>query len=83
MANYKDITGQTFGRLTAIKVYGKDRNRQALWECECSCGTKNVIVTGINLRDGHTKSCGCLRSEKCAERFKEYHKKRASMKEAK
>ena len=30
------------------------------WICECECGNV-IIVCGANLRNGHTKSCGCLR----------------------
>lgn len=30
------------------------------WECQCDCG--NIFIAlGENLRNGHTKSCGCLR----------------------
>ena len=33
-----------------------------MWECECDCGNPNhIIVTGDNLRRGHTQSCGCDR----------------------
>ena len=56
-----DLTGKTFGRLT---VRGKaPRTYQTMWDCVCSCGTRSVTVSGINLRTGHTASCGCLRTE--------------------
>jgi len=55
----KDIEGQKFGRLTAIKFVGSDKSGYARWECKCDCG-KTVIVYGANLRSGRTKSCGCL-----------------------
>lgn len=33
------------------------------WNCTCTkCGRKNVIVFGDYLRNGDTKSCGCLNS---------------------
>lgn len=57
MANFKDITGQVFGRLTAVRF-----RRYSGWECSCECGTL-AIVSGTDLRNGHTKSCGCLRDE--------------------
>lgn len=61
MANYKDIAGQKFGRLTAIKVVGK-YYRWVVWLCECECG--NVIEVPSNrLRNGEKKSCGCLRED--------------------
>lgn len=32
-----------------------------MWECECDCGSKpNKIYNGKYLRNGDTKSCGCL-----------------------
>lgn len=34
------------------------------WNCSClKCGRKNVIVRGDYLRNGDTKSCGCLNSK--------------------
>lgn len=83
MSNYIDIKGQTFGRLTVIEFYGVDKNRQALWTCECSCGTKNVIVAGANLRNQHTKSCGCYRNEKSLEQLNKYREKKRLSKESK
>jgi hypothetical protein len=53
-----DLTGQKFNRLKPIKYLGKSK-----WLCLCDCG-KNTIVTGKNLKRGHTKSCGCLNKEK-------------------
>lgn len=57
-----DITGQTFGRLTAIKPIGQSNKREYLWECQCACGTLK-IVKGTRLRSHVSKSCGCLASE--------------------
>lgn len=35
------------------------------WLCECSCENKTRrIINGNDLRSGHSKSCGCLKSEK-------------------
>lgn len=61
MALGKDISGQKFGRLTAIEVCGKYRRENA-WLCECSCG-KTTIVKLSNLRSGNTRSCGCFQVE--------------------
>lgn len=52
-----DLTGQVFGKLTAIKYLGN-----SCWECRCECGNiKNV--KSYNLKSGHTKSCGCIAKE--------------------
>ena len=58
----QNIAGIKYGRLTAIKPVGKSKSGNALWECMCECG--NVVTVNIsNLKNGHTKSCGCLRDE--------------------
>lgn len=56
--NAKDLTGQKFGRLTAIKPMGR-RGTYIAWFCQCDCGGKTIVSSG-HLRTGHTKSCGCL-----------------------
>ena len=55
----KDLTGQRFGMLTAIKYIKTDRNRHNVWLCHCDCGN-NKEVTSDLLQSGHTQSCGCL-----------------------
>ena len=66
MNNIKDMIGLKFGRLTVVnrsKDYispsGKHRIK---WHCLCECGNE-VDVLGHLLRNGHTKSCGCLFKE--------------------
>ena len=54
---YKDIAGQTFGRLTAIKPIKV--SSKTLWVFMCHCGNE-VIKQASRVADGHTKSCGCL-----------------------
>ena len=62
MSKLEDITGQVFGRLTAIslvpRVYGTDVS----WVCRCECGVVKSF-NKRNLKSGGVKSCGCLRSE--------------------
>ena len=61
-ANAIDITDQRFGRLIAIKPTAKRLGNSIIWECKCDC--KNICkVAAINLRKGHTQSCGCLFAE--------------------
>lgn len=57
-----DITGNKYGKLTAIERVGKDKYNNAVWLCKCDCGNTKII-DGKSLRDLHTKSCGCLKSE--------------------
>ncbi len=56
-ASRQDISGQKFGRLTAIQRKSKND-----WLCKCDCG-KTLSVGFYRLRSGNTKSCGCFRSE--------------------
>ena len=59
----KDITGQRFGRLVAIKpIEERYKDGSVLWLCKCDCG-KETVVNGAFLRKGFTKSCGCLFDE--------------------
>jgi hypothetical protein len=63
LPNKLDLTGQVFGKLTAIKLAGKNKHRQNLWHCRCACGNETV-TTANSLRTGNSTSCGCLRTER-------------------
>lgn len=64
MGVFIDLTGKKFGRLTVKYKFDEKINNQIVWVCDCDCGTKDVKVIGRNLRDGCTKSCGCLHDER-------------------
>ena len=59
----KDMTGMTFGKLTVISKsdFKNSYSNHTYWNCQCECGNTCVIM-GHNLRNGATKSCGCLSS---------------------
>ena len=57
-----DLTGKTFGRLTVVSRAKGDKNNNSRWNCKCSCGNEKVIKA-VNLKNGNTKSCGCLALE--------------------
>jgi hypothetical protein len=57
-----DITNHRFGRLIALSTLDRDAKRQWRWFCRCDCGN-TTVVRGSELRNGATKSCGCLRLE--------------------
>ena len=41
-----------------------DGRHEAQWLCKCSCNNQNTIVTlGTSIKNGSTKSCGCLQRE--------------------
>lgn len=58
----EDITGVTFGRLTAIRPVLREGSRKHFWLCNCACGNQTVAEES-HLKSGHTKSCGCYRRE--------------------
>lgn len=58
MPAFRNLTGQTFGRLEVVERAAKIRGRTA-WKCRCICGASKD-VTGSDLVTGNTQSCGCL-----------------------
>lgn len=66
---FKDLTGNIYGRLTVIKQEGwklqTNGKRRPTWLCKCECGNEKVICGNLGRS---TNSCGCLHSEKAAER---------------
>ena len=61
--NLKDETGNKYGLLTVVeRVKETTNSRHAKWKCQCECGN-TTIVSGQDLRQGKTKSCGCLEQE--------------------
>ncbi len=65
----KDITGDVFHSLTVIGFSHIDKRRNSFWVCMCDCGNI-VVVRGASLKNGHTKSCGCLAATTSAETCK-------------
>ncbi|KKM98992.1 hypothetical protein LCGC14_1152420 [marine sediment metagenome] len=58
-----DLVGQKFGRLVVLQFIDKNKWRSSFWLCRCDCG-KEKIILGDSLKNGDTKSCGCLNIEK-------------------
>lgn len=61
MSKVLDLTNQRFGKLTAIRVVGSDKNYNKIWECKCDCGNTCTALAKA-LKNGHTRSCGCSRT---------------------
>lgn len=59
------MIGKRFGRLVVTKLSPNTsgKRKRLMYYCDCDCGKKNVEIIGEKLRSGHTRSCGCLRSE--------------------
>ena len=58
----KNVSGQTFGRLTAVACVGKNVSGLNQWLCICSCGTESITLQKT-LASGATQSCGCIADE--------------------
>lgn len=58
----EDLTGRRFGRLMVVRRAANNKNGDPAWHCVCDCGTEKV-VSGSASRQGHTRSCSCLRRE--------------------
>ncbi len=60
---YRDIKGQRFGRLIAVKKTSKiARKSGAYWMCKCDCGNE-CEVASQHLLGGSVSSCGCLKTD--------------------
>lgn len=64
-------------RLTVICRAENDPQGHAQWLCECSCPEHNrLIIRGNNIRNGNTKSCGCVNDETRGKHFKKQNEYR-------
>lgn len=67
MGSKLDLMGQKFGRLEVIAPAHNIKGRTA-WLCKCDCGNEKKVITKF-LRNGTTKSCGCLHKEVVSKMF--------------
>lgn len=67
----KDESGNRYHRLLVLHRWvdaqgqpmkPSPKRHKAMWVCLCDCG-RQTVVEGTSLRRGHTKSCGCYRSD--------------------
>ena len=62
MSKIRDLSGQKFGRLTALYRLHNYHKKRVHWLCICDCGNL-TDVSRNNLTRGVTKSCGCNKGE--------------------
>lgn len=59
--NFKDLTGQHFGKLIVLKrIEDKilsNGEKKVQYECKCSCGRITKVISD-NLKKGNTQTCG-------------------------
>jgi hypothetical protein len=63
-----DMSGRKFERLTVMFRDKFSSGKKVKWFCACDCGIL-VSVDGSKLRNGETKSCGCLQKQEQAKRI--------------
>jgi hypothetical protein len=69
--NWKDSIGETYGKLTVLKKANSGSPAYVL--CKCACGNKKIVLLP-NIRNGTTRSCGCLRKERNSRDFADWQK---------
>lgn len=63
-SNFRDLTGQRFGRLLIIaRMPNLSNTPQSIWHGRCDCGVEKFALASGALLKGRTQSCGCLRKE--------------------
>lgn len=56
----QDLVGRVYGKLTILSVHRRDKKTFA--HCSCACGVQKEMYLA-SIKNGLTKSCGCLRTE--------------------
>ena len=64
MGKFKDLTGQTFGKLTVIKRVEDQKAGRPTWLCQCECGNLTTVSSTRLMRPNGTRSCGCLKHQR-------------------
>ena len=65
----KDITGMTFGYLTAVEPTNAKNRRDIVWLFQCKCGNE-IKLPATRALIGNTLSCGCLKAERIKKTMK-------------
>lgn len=70
MRERKPVVGQRFGRWLAT-AEELDSTKPHTVLCKCDCGTIRSVLAQ-NLRNGNSRSCGCLRREVNSQTMRKY-----------
>jgi hypothetical protein len=70
MKKQENLIGKRFTYLTVIDQFQEIKNGKQRYFalCKCKCGNLTKVQRGA-LKNGHTKSCGCLNKELSKKRF--------------
>ena len=56
--NFKDLSGNRYGKLLVLDEYDISDGSHGKWKCKCDCG-KEIWAFVYGLTSGRTTSCGC------------------------
>lgn len=57
------MTGKKYGKLTVVEMIHNGKGKKYSCRCICECGNE-IVAASMDIRNGHTKSCGCLKKFK-------------------
>lgn len=69
--NKQNLVGQRFNKLIVLEETERRVDGKIIWKCQCDCGNITYVNTK-DLKNNHTKSCGCLQKE-YQQRFGQYN----------
>jgi hypothetical protein len=52
-------SGDKYNCLTFLRFEKQNKHNSPMWLCLCDCGKEKIILAS-SVKNGHTKSCGCL-----------------------
>lgn len=59
MISYQGVIMQKYGQLTVLSELGFNSHGKKLWRVLCDCGKESIKIAS-SVRNGKTRSCGCL-----------------------
>lgn len=62
-----NLVDKEYGRLKVISL-AYIKNGRTFWNCRCSCGNETILL-GKDIKNGNTKSCGCLKIDTSRQRM--------------
>lgn len=70
-----ELGGKRFGRFTVLSRVVPTPPDGQTWLCRCDCGEEKQVLQ-IRLREGRSRSCGCLAREVMAQRkARDWHRR--------
>jgi hypothetical protein len=57
-----NLSGKKFNRLTVVSPTFRKVGERTKYICKCDCGNE-CVVEGSKIKNGHTRSCGCIKNE--------------------